>query len=166
MIIKIERMIEPGLQYRRGTPVILRGSQNDNHVGETCVVARGAITNFAVDVDAIHRQGKQANESDCSSPLEDPADHATRLLIRPLKNCARESNGNGPSRKTTGGSTDRSSNVDPSREGSTPPSTSASRESPSWLRTSSALTAEGIPLRLALVAVTGLPKRLTRAVAN
>src|SRR5262245_35667485 len=101
-------MIQPGFQDGRRAAVILCGTQNNNHIGSMGIVTSSKITDFAVEVDEVHRQAEKANESYDGSPLEDPADHATRLLILPSKNSARVSNGTGPSRRRTGGSTDKS----------------------------------------------------------
>ena len=60
----------------------------------------------------------------------------------------------------------KSKTVEPPGAGKVPPSTSISNCPSSWVRTSSALAAAGIPLRLALVAVTGLPNAPTRRLAN
>src|SRR5206468_12327294 len=56
--------------------------------------------------------------------------------------------------------------VEPARAGRVPPSINAPTESPSRLRTSSAVMADGHPLRLALVAVIGRPSRATSSVAS
>src|SRR5262249_38263087 len=119
-----------------------------------------------IEIRSIQNESQYDGEPGQSSPFKQPRDHATRLRMLPLKNSCRVSKRTGPSRRTTGGSDVRSSTVDPRRDGSAPPSMSASRLSPSCDRTSSAVIVAGSPLLFALVAVIGRPERWTSVLAK
>src|SRR5215510_2127043 len=165
-VVQVEGVVESGFEHGRRPAIVLRCSQDNDDVRWARFVACREITDLTVEVNEIDRDDDQSDDSENRCPFHHFPDHATRLRILPSKNSARASNDNGPSRRRTGGSTVRSNSVEPTDDGSIPPSTRASIESPSCRRTSSAVTGDGTPLLFALVAVMGLPKWETRVVAN
>src|SRR5262245_30847851 len=161
-VVQVEGVVESGFEHGRRPAIVLRCYQDNDDVRWARFVACREITGLAVEVNEIDRDDDQSDDSENRCPFHHCPDHATRLRILPSTCSARASIDHGSSRRTTG----RSNSVEPTDDGSIPPSTRASIEPPSCRRTSSAVTGDGTPLRFALVAVMGLPKWETRVVAN
>src|SRR5262249_34487934 len=114
----------------------------------------------------VARNRDQQNQRQQSAPFEKAHDHHQTFNACAPRTPFNDSRDPGPPRTRTGGFGDKQSRVEPPRTGNVPPSTIISNCPSSWARTSAAVTAAGIPLRFALVAVTGFPSAFASRVAK